>query len=564
MANRNIFSDLLHPKSFNQKNGFDLSHRKVFDCKAGELLPVLCEEMYPTDYFEIDTATLLRTMPLQTAAFLRARMCFDFFFVPKTAIWRRYSSFIAQRDEVQTSYEQGYQYEPNITIGDLNAYVNHQPGSYVDSADDRARVLSLLGYADGMKTLPQGIDTNRSLTVLPILGYNRIYNFHYRNKWRDAPVAADSPSYSADWLDCSSYSDSLYLGPSQSTISLVHMHYHGWFKDLYMGSLPDQQFCVVSSVNVNINGLYGYVNNLQGQSGLNVNSLSNGEIYFTKSGDTGSPSLLVRSQSDSSSTFDVISLRRAIALQKWKEYNMRAGWQADKQQQANFGVDLPSDSRHEVHFIDSYEAPVMVDEVMQTSPSAAVTGITSSASPVGDIGGKGIGFANGKKIQFEAKQPGYLYCIFYIMPEAEYDAEMIDPCLVASEPFDHYTPAFANTGMESIHKYMLSYKGNPALFDNVYGYAPNGYKWKTRVDKAFASFRSGHSMSSWVSVRRDLQNIINSPSVPIEYYYVNPSVLDSIFYAANDGSDSTCQFLVNLNFGIKAVRPMPVLGLPSF
>lgn len=89
MANRNIFSDLLHPKSFNQKNGFDLSHRKVFDCKAGELLPVLCEEMYPTDYFEIDTATLLRTMPLQTAAFLRARMCFDFFFVPKTCIWRK-------------------------------------------------------------------------------------------------------------------------------------------------------------------------------------------------------------------------------------------------------------------------------------------------------------------------------------------------------------------------------------------------------------------------------------------------------------------------------------------
>ena len=82
MANRNIFSDLLNPKSFNQKNGFDLSHRKVFAAKAGELLPVLCEEMYPTDYFEIDTATLLRTLPMQTAAFLRARMCFDFFFVP--------------------------------------------------------------------------------------------------------------------------------------------------------------------------------------------------------------------------------------------------------------------------------------------------------------------------------------------------------------------------------------------------------------------------------------------------------------------------------------------------
>lgn len=128
-----------------------------------------------------------------------------------------------------------YQYEPNITLSDLSSFVNNLPGTLTDTADDRARVLSLLGYADGMKTLPTGIDGNRSLTVLPILGYNRIYNFHYRNKWRDAPQATDSTSYSADFLDCSSYADSLYPFPLNQ---LVHMHYHGWFKDLFMGSLP--------------------------------------------------------------------------------------------------------------------------------------------------------------------------------------------------------------------------------------------------------------------------------------------------------------------------------------
>lgn len=563
MANRNIFSDLLNPKSFNKKNGFDLSHRKVFDCKAGELLPVLCEELYPDDYFEIDTATLLRTMPMQTAAFLRARMCFDFFFVPKTALWKRYNSFIAQRSEVESSYELGYQYEPNITLADISGFVAKGAGNLTDTVDDRARVLSLLGYADGMKNLPQGIDMERSLTVLPIMGYNRIYNFHYRNKWRDAPTDLDAPSYSADFLDCSSYSDSLYPSPSTSpaTLQLVKMHYHGWFKDLFMGSLPNQQFGVVSSVESR--GVLDFEDYSVASGGVDTISVGRGagsaHVQFTSKSDT-----TLHTNGLTVNSFDVISLRRALALQKWKEYNMRAGWQADKQQQANFGVDLPSDSRHQIHFIDSYEAPVMVDEVMQTSPSAAVSGITSSASPVGDIGGKGIGFANGKKISFEAKQPGYLYCIFYIMPEAEYDAAGIDPCLIASEPFDHYTPAFANTGMESIHKFMLNYTGNPNVFDTVNGYAPNGYKWKTRTDKAYASFRSSHSMSSWVSVRRDLQNIVNSGTIPISYFYVNPSVLDSIFYSQNDGTDSTCQFLVNLNFNVKAVRPMPVLGLPSF
>lgn len=563
MANRNIFSDLLHPKSFNQKNGFDLSHRKVFDCKAGELLPVLCEEMYPTDYFEIDTATLLRTMPLQTAAFLRARMCFDFFFVPKTALWRRYSSFIAQRDEVQTSYENGYQFEPNIQIQDISAYVNADAGQYTDTAYDRARVLSLLGYADGMRVLPTGIDGERSLTVLPILGYNRIFNFHYRNKWRDAPVATDSPSYNADFLDCSSYDDSLYPSPSMTLNRLVHMHYHGWFKDLFMGSLPNQQFGNVSSISISDLSRV-YIKNASTAAGQTLGLSATNQLQTVDS-DSASHTLWdLSAWGGTHQTFDVLALRRAIALQKWKEYNMRAGWQADKQQQANFGIDLPSDSRHEVHFIDSYEAPVMVDEVMQTSPSAAVSGVTSAATPVGDLGGKGIGFANGKKIQFEAKQPGYLYCIFYIMPEAEYDAKGIDPCLVASEPFDHYTPAFANTGMESIHKYMINYTGNPAVFDYVNGYAPNGYKWKTRVDKVYGNFTTGASLSTWVSTRKDLENIVNSGNIPIRDFYVNPSSLDSVFYARNDGTDATTQFLVNLNFNVKAVRPMPVLGLPSF
>ena len=563
MANRNIFSDLLNPKHFNQKNGFDLSHRKVFAAKAGELLPVLCEEMYPTDYFEIDTATLLRTMPMQTAAFLRAKMCFDFFFVPKTCLWRRYNAFIAQRDDLETSYTRGYQYEPNITLSALNTYVSNAPqGAYnVDHADDRARVLSLLGYADGMKTLPTGIDGSRSLSVLPILGYNRIYDYHYRNKWRDVPNVNDMKCNNADWLDCSTYATSLFGDYAATSLTLVKMHYHGWFKDLFMGSLPNQQFGVVSAVNTT--GLNVFANGGM----INNQAVVLGSTFGSDQGKVGDWNGTLSSDSSAlraNTNFDVLSLRRALALQKWKEYNMRAGWMSDKQQQANFGIDLPSDSRHEIHFIDSYEANVMVDEVMQTSPSAAVSGLTSAASPVGDLGGKGIGFANGKKIQFEAKQPGYLYCIFYIQPEAEYDADMIDPCLVASEPFDHYTSAFANLGMEAIQKYMMSYKGNPSVFDDVYGYAPNGYKWKTRIDKCYGQFKTGQGLASWVSVRKDLQNIINSGTIPTSYFYVNPSCLDSVFYAANDGTDATCQFLVNLNLEVKAVRPMPVLGLPSF
>lgn len=75
-----MINALHSPVSNPPRSGKDLSHRKVFSMKAGELLPILCEECVPEDYFEIDLATLVRTItPMQTAAFVRAKVHFDFF-----------------------------------------------------------------------------------------------------------------------------------------------------------------------------------------------------------------------------------------------------------------------------------------------------------------------------------------------------------------------------------------------------------------------------------------------------------------------------------------------------
>ncbi len=55
------------------RNGFDLSSKRNFTAKAGELLPILCKEVLPGDKFEIDLKTFTRTQPLNTAAFARMR-----------------------------------------------------------------------------------------------------------------------------------------------------------------------------------------------------------------------------------------------------------------------------------------------------------------------------------------------------------------------------------------------------------------------------------------------------------------------------------------------------------
>ena len=60
-------------KNKTSRNGFDLSSKRNFTAKAGELLPARCWEILPGDSWSIDLKSFTRTQPLNTAAFARMR-----------------------------------------------------------------------------------------------------------------------------------------------------------------------------------------------------------------------------------------------------------------------------------------------------------------------------------------------------------------------------------------------------------------------------------------------------------------------------------------------------------
>ena len=571
-----IMSELRNPTHTPGRSGKDLSHRKVLTMKVGELLPILCEEVLPQDYFEIDTASLVRAcQPLQTAAFLRAKVCFDFFFVPMTAIWSNYVAYYTQKQQQRSSILQGSSYEPNMTLEELyNCCDVASSQALVDSKDARFKVLSLLGYGNmraysqNPYSVGQQLESvgKKSLTILPLGGYNLIYNMHYRNAWRDEPNPYERKTYNFDWIPCTSYAQSLttandYYYGAPGHVSLVQMHYHGWYSDLFMGSLPNAQFGAVSTVDVsdkstnhivfvnNPDGFSASLSDLQGSKG-------SGDNFFVKQTDGTSTGSNLKIN-PVSSRFDVVALRKALALQKFKEQNARAGWKADKQTKAFFGVSKPKDMDHEIDLLKSYEFPVMIDEVVSQNGA--------SGGNLGDLGGKAIGVGNGETLKFESNgRHGYLYCIAYIMPESEYDAVGIDQQLVRSESFDHYCEVFENLGLTPISKYNLNAQGNPAVFNDVVGYAPRYWDYKTRTDKVFGEFiGSTGTLRHWVTPRVDLESIANSGFIPTSLYYVYPSVMDNVFGVAADQYQTTDHFMLNVRFTNLAVRPMSDVGLPS-
>ena len=94
MANNSIFARNAHRANL-QRNAFDLSFTSKFTASVGMLLPCFCKEVNPNEHFRINPEMFLRTVPMNSAAYVRLKQYCEFYFVPTRLLWRSFPQFIA-------------------------------------------------------------------------------------------------------------------------------------------------------------------------------------------------------------------------------------------------------------------------------------------------------------------------------------------------------------------------------------------------------------------------------------------------------------------------------------
>lgn len=82
------------PNTKLRKNVFDLSEKNTFTTSAGLLVPALCKELNPGEKIKLSAHGIVRTLPLNTAAFVRLRQYYHYFFVPYRQLWSGWDNFI--------------------------------------------------------------------------------------------------------------------------------------------------------------------------------------------------------------------------------------------------------------------------------------------------------------------------------------------------------------------------------------------------------------------------------------------------------------------------------------
>lgn len=577
-------ANIMSMKSIRNKpsrNGFDLSFKKNFTAKAGELLPIMVKEVLPGDTFKVNLKAFTRTQPVNTAAFARIREYYDFFFVPYDLLWNKSNTVLTQMydnpqhavslDPTQNFVLNGEMpYSTSQSIADYINSLNNDTiaadysSNYMGYSRSKCSVklLEYLGYGNYESFLtktwndaPLMADLHHNLFGL--LAYQKIYSDFYR----DSQWERISPStFNVDYLDGQNmYLTNFYNNESFiQSYNMFDLRYCNWQKDLFHGVLPHQQYgeTAVASITPNVTGK------------LTLSNFSTvGASPATASG-TATKNLPAF---DTVGDLSILVLRQAEFLQKWKEITQSGNKDYKDQLEKHWGVSVGDGFSELCTYLGGVSSSIDINEVVNTN-------ITGSAAA--DIAGKGVGVANGE-INFNSNgRYGLIMCIYHCLPLLDYTTDMLDPAFLKVNSTDYAIPVFDRVGMQSMPLVQLM---NPlrSVADAsglVLGYVPRYIDYKTSVDQSVGGFK--RTLNSWVisygneSVKN--QVVLPATAPPVEpsepvpsvapmnftFFKVNPNCLDPIFAVEVNSDMSTDQFLCSSFFDVKAVRNLDTDGLP--
>lgn len=608
-------------KNHPRRSGFDLSNRICFTSKAGELLPVFWDIVYPGDSFKIKTQLFTRTQPLNTAAYTRIREYLDFYFVPLRLINKNLPTALMQmqNNPVQaTGLSSNKVVTTEIpwvpfgnstsTFSALSAIGSLFNTSSVDFSNffgfnaltQSAKLLMYLRYGNFLASssnvtksssvgLSPSLDLRNSesassgytsVHILPLAAYQKVYADFFRfTQWeKNQPY-----TYNFDWYSggnvLASLTSQTLAEKYYSDDNLFTLRYANWPKDMFMGVMPDSQLGDVSVIdNTGSEGILPV-----GLFDLSSGENRSGLIASTTTSAPVSPSLEMLSTTTLtastrygvyaqqiaglSSSFSILQLRMAEAVQKYREVSQFADQDARGQIMAHFGVSLSPVLSDKCVYLGGSSSNIDLSEVVNTN----ITG-----ENVAEIAGKGVGTGQGS-FSGNFDEYGIIIGIYHSVPLLDYVITGQPQNLLYTNTTDLPFPEFDSIGMQTIqfgrfiNSKSVGWTSGVDYRIQTMGYLPRFFDVKTRYDEVLGAFRS--TLKNWVAplnpanLSKWLQTSLTSSgklalNLNYGFFKVNPSVLDSIFNVKCDSTIDTDQFLTALYMDIKAVRNFDYDGMP--
>lgn len=574
------FNPLDRAKISTHRSSFDLSSKKLFTAKVGEILPCYWQIAIPGTKYRISSDWFTRTVPVNTAAYTRIKEYYDFYAVPLRLISRALPQAFTQMTDYMTSAASGSANTEQLTsvpyapLGNISDEIRARvDAKTVDDAGfgfayGSCKLLDMLGYgsfigtgntkkkditmqylgldtaslADSQNPLIYGTSVN--LNLLPIFTYQKIYfDFYSNSQWEKHLAYA----YNVDY----------WTGKSSVEISadMIKLRYADYPKDYFLGVLPNSQYGSVAVLPSSLSAsdpsarVYAYASGT-GPVGSILNSASSQAVTTD---DTSTATRYATLNSDLSA----LSIRATEYLQRWKEVVQFSSKDYSDQMAAQFGIKAPEYMGNHAHYIGGWSNVININEVLNTN----LTADNSQAV----IAGKGVGSQSGHTITYDCgAEHQVIMCVYHAVPLLDWALKGHNPQLLCTSVSDFPQPAFDQLGMQPVPA--LALNNSPSSPSGNIGYNLRYWQWKSAVDTVHGAFRPAAAYHSWVAPLQGSQvQVSGQSSLSYQSFKIRPQQLNSIFepqITTHNYNVAYDQLLCNVNFQVYAVQNLDRNGLP--
>ena len=571
------FNPLDRAKIPTHRSSFDLSSKKLFTAKVGEILPCYWQIAIPDTKYRISSDWFTRTVPVNTAAYTRIKEYYDFYAVPLRLISRALPQAFTQMTDYMTSAASSTANTsaltsvPNVSQNTLSFFFQMaNAGDQTNTRDDAGlpivygscKLLDMLGYGSMIDTSNTGkaaitkkylgvdslsdaknplvFQTSQTVNALPFLAYQKIYyDFFSNSQWEKHKAYAYNVDY---WSG---------VGTISLVTDMVQLRYANYPQDYFMGMLPSSQYGSVAALPIST--LTNFSNtSIVAPSSQGVLVNTTGPSVALSSVGPGNNAQL-RLNADLSS----LSLRATEYLQRWKEVVQFSSKDYSDQMAAQFGIKAPESMSNHAHYIGGWSGVININEVVNTNLDAD----SSQAS----IAGKGVSSNSGYTLTYDCgAEHQVIMCVYHAVPMLDWDLTGQAPQLTVTAISDFPQPAFDQLGMQAVPA--LNLQNNPGRsVSGSLGYNLRYWQWKSNIDTVHAGFRTGAAYQSWAAPLDGWQVLTSDGAWSYQSMKVRPQQLNSIFVPQVDPTNCSVAFdqlLCNVNFQVYAVQNLDRNGLP--
>lgn len=574
------FNPLDRAKVAVHRSSFDLSSKKLFTAKVGEILPVYWQIAIPGNKYRISSDWFTRTVPVNTAAYTRIKEYYDFYAVPLRLISRALPQAFTQMSDYMTSAAGNnanvarLTQVPYITQAFLSLYLQTaNSNDQTNTRDDAGlplvygscKILDMLGYGSmiastntgkaaitknylGLDNLSDAVNPlvfslSQTVNALPFLAYQKIYfDFFSNSQWEKHLAYAYNVDY---WTGGS---------PISLAADMLKLRYANYPKDYFMGILPASQYGSVAVMSSNFSQFDSnlILSSRSGSTSPVVNPAGGSSVTTQDSNDLSSPRHLYVN-----SDLSALSIRATEYLQRWKEVVQFSSKDYSDQMAAQFGIKAPEYMGNHSHYIGGWSNVININEVVNTNLDTN----DSQAS----IAGKGVSSNSGHTLTYDCgAEHQVIMCVYHAIPLLDWDLTGQNPQLTVTAITDFPQPAFDQLGMQAVPA--LNLQNNPGLkTSGSLGYNLRYWQWKSNIDTVHAGFRKGTAYQAWAAPLNGYQVLTGSGAWSYQSMKVRPQQLNSIFVPQVDATNCSVAFdqlLCNVNFQVYAVQNLDRNGLP--